>query len=172
MGRAQPLALPPWLALAAAVAALDLAMYFQHVLFHAVPALWQLHRVHHADSDFDVTTGVRFHPAEMLISALIKLAAVAALGPPVLAVLVFEVLLNATSMFNHGNVRLPLAADRLLRRLIVTPDMPRAPLGRAARVEQQLRLQPVVVGPPVRHLPRAARRRPRAHDDRREPQVR
>jgi sterol desaturase/sphingolipid hydroxylase (fatty acid hydroxylase superfamily) len=124
-GVLNPLALPPWLALAAAVAALDLAMYFQHVLFHAVPALWRLHRVHHADSDFDVTTGVRFHPAEMLISALIKLGAVAALGPPVLAVLVFEVLLNATSMFNHGNVRLPLAADRLLRRLIVTPDMHR-----------------------------------------------
>jgi sterol desaturase/sphingolipid hydroxylase (fatty acid hydroxylase superfamily) len=119
------LALPPWLALAAAVVALDLAMYFQHVLFHAVPALWRLHRVHHADRDFDVTTGVRFHPAEMLISALIKLGAVAALGPPVLAVLVFEVLLNTTSMFNHGNVRLPLAADRLLRRLIVTPDMHR-----------------------------------------------
>ena len=97
--------------------------------------------MHHADSDFDVTTGVRFHPAEMLISVLIKLAAVAALGHPVLAVLVFEVLLNATSMFNHGNVRLPLAADRLLRRLIVTPDMPRAPLGLAARSEQQLRLQ-------------------------------
>ncbi len=117
--------LPPWLALAIAVLALDLVIYLQHVLFHAVPALWRLHRMHHADLDFDVTTGARFHPLEILLSTLIKLAAVAALGAPAAAVLVFEVLLNATSMFNHGNVRLPARLDRVLRWIVVTPDMHR-----------------------------------------------
>lgn len=117
--------LPPWLGLAAAVLALDLVIYIQHVLFHAVPALWRLHRMHHADLDFDVTTGARFHPLEILVSAGIKLAAVTVLGPSALAVLVFEVLLSATAMFNHGNVRLPVAADRWLRWLVVTPDMHR-----------------------------------------------
>src|SRR5258708_3131284 len=91
-----------------AVAALDFAIYLQHVLFHAVPALWRLHMVHHADLDFDVTTGLRFHTLEILLSTFIKIGVVLALGPPVSAVLTFEVLLNATSMFNHGNVRLPL----------------------------------------------------------------
>jgi sterol desaturase/sphingolipid hydroxylase (fatty acid hydroxylase superfamily) len=105
--------------------ALDLAIYLQHVMFHAVPALWRLHRMHHADLEFDVSTGVRFHPAEVLLSMAIKLAVVAALGPPATAVLVFEVLLNATSMFNHSNVRIPPAIDRLLRRVVVTPDMHR-----------------------------------------------
>jgi sterol desaturase/sphingolipid hydroxylase (fatty acid hydroxylase superfamily) len=124
-GLLNQLDLPPWLALAAAVLALDLVIYVQHVLFHAVPALWRLHRMHHADLDFDVTTGTRFHPLEILLSAGIKLGAVAALGPSALAVLVFEVLLNATAMFNHGNVRLPVAADRWLRWLVVTPDMHR-----------------------------------------------
>jgi sterol desaturase/sphingolipid hydroxylase (fatty acid hydroxylase superfamily) len=118
-------AAPPWLALAAAVVLLDLAIYLQHVLFHAVPALWRLHRMHHADLDFDVTTGARFHPIEILLSMLIKMAVVAALGAPALAVVVFEVLLNATAMFNHGNVRLPEALDRVLRWLVVTPDMHR-----------------------------------------------
>ena len=124
-GLLNQLDLPPWLALAAAVVALDLVIYIQHVLFHAVPALWRLHRMHHADLDFDVTTGARFHPLEILVSAGVKLAAVAVLGPSALAVLVFEVLLSATAMFNHGNVRLPVAADRWLRRLVVTPDMHR-----------------------------------------------
>jgi sterol desaturase/sphingolipid hydroxylase (fatty acid hydroxylase superfamily) len=124
-GLLNQLDLPPWLGLAAAVLALDLVIYVQHVLFHAVPALWRLHRMHHADLDFDVTTGARFHPLEILVSAGIKLAAVAVLGPSVLAVLVFEVLLSATAMFNHGNVRLPVAADRWLRWLVVTPDMHR-----------------------------------------------
>jgi sterol desaturase/sphingolipid hydroxylase (fatty acid hydroxylase superfamily) len=105
--------------------ALDLAIYLQHVMFHAVPALWRLHRMHHADLEFDVSTGVRFHPAEILLSMAIKLAVVAALGPPAVAVMVFEVLLNATSMFNHSNVRIPPAIDRALRRVIVTPDMHR-----------------------------------------------
>ncbi len=116
---------PYWLAVVLSVALLDLAIYLQHVMFHAVPALWRLHRMHHADLDFDVTTGARFHPIEILLSMGIKLAVVAALGPPVLGVLVFEVLLNATSMFNHGNLNIPLGADRLLRWLVVTPDMHR-----------------------------------------------
>ena len=119
------IALPAWVAVPAAVAILDLAIYLQHVLFHAVPALWRLHRMHHADLEFDVTTGLRFHPIEILLSMVIKLAVVAALGAPALAVLVFEVLLNATSMFNHSNVRIPLGFDRILRWLVVTPDMHR-----------------------------------------------
>jgi sterol desaturase/sphingolipid hydroxylase (fatty acid hydroxylase superfamily) len=114
-----------WLAILASVIVLDLAIYLQHVLFHAVPALWRLHRMHHADLAFDVTTGVRFHPIEILLSMLIKLAVVAALGAPALAVLLFEVLLNATSMFSHGNVRLPRRLDGILRWIVVTPDMHR-----------------------------------------------
>jgi len=108
-----------------AVIALDLAIYFQHVLFHAVPALWRLHRMHHADLEFDVTTGVRFHPVEIVLSMMIKLGVVLALGAPALAVLIFEVLLNATSMFNHGNVRLAERTDRFLRKIVVTPEMHR-----------------------------------------------
>lgn len=116
---------PAWLAFGVSLLALDLAIYLQHVLFHAVPALWRLHRMHHADLEFDVTTGLRFHPVEILLSMGIKLAAVAALGPLAAAVLVFEVLLNATSMFNHGNVRIPANVDRALRWFVVTPDMHR-----------------------------------------------
>ena len=118
-------AVPLWLAVIVAVLALDFAIYLQHILFHAVPALWRLHRMHHADLEFDVTTGLRFHPFEILISMGIKLAVVAALGPPAVAVLIFEVLLNATSMFNHGNVRMPAGLDRVLRWIVVTPDMHR-----------------------------------------------
>jgi len=117
--------LPSWLAVLVCVIVLDLAIYLQHVLFHAVPALWRLHRMHHADLAFDVTTGVRFHPIEILLSMLIKLAVVAALGAPALAVLLFEMLLNATSMFSHGNVRIPERLDRMLRWIVVTPDMHR-----------------------------------------------
>jgi len=104
---------------------LDLAIWAQHRLFHAVPALWRLHRVHHADTEFDVTTGLRFHPIEILLSMLIKIAVVVALGAPALGVLLFEVLLNAAAMFSHGNVRLPAPVDAALRRVIVTPDMHR-----------------------------------------------
>jgi sterol desaturase/sphingolipid hydroxylase (fatty acid hydroxylase superfamily) len=117
--------LPPWLAFVLAVVALDLAIYLQHVLFHAVPILWRLHMVHHADLDFDVTTGLRFHTIEILVSSAIRLAVVAALGAGPWAVVVFEVLLNGTSMFNHGNVRLPRAIDRVLRLVVVTPEMHR-----------------------------------------------
>ena len=116
---------PYWLAVALTVVVLDFAIYLQHVIFHAVPALWRLHRMHHADLDFDVTTGTRFHPIEILLSMLIKFTLVAALGPPVLGVLVFEVLLNATSMFNHGNLNIPVDVDRVLRWFVVTPDMHR-----------------------------------------------
>ncbi|MDY0282743.1 MAG: sterol desaturase family protein [Salinivirgaceae bacterium] len=114
-----------WIEVAIGVIALDLSIYLQHVLHHAVPALWRLHMVHHADLDFDMTTGLRFHPIEIVVSMGIKLMAIAALGPPALAVLIFEVALNATSMFNHSNIHLPGAFDRVLRLLVVTPDMHR-----------------------------------------------
>ena len=117
--------LPVWLEGLAAVVILDFAVYLQHVLFHAVPLLWRLHRVHHSDLDLDVTTGVRFHPVEVLLSVLYKMAVVALLGLPAVAVLAFEVILNATSLFNHGNVFLPLRLDRVLRWFLVTPDMHR-----------------------------------------------
>src|SRR6516165_5969403 len=119
------IALPAWIAVVCSVILLDLAIYFQHVLFHAVPALWRLHRMHHADLEFDVTTGLRFHPGEIAVSMLIKLAAVLMVGAAPIAVLIFEVMLNATSMFNHGNVRLPAQLDRVLRLFVVTPDMHR-----------------------------------------------
>jgi sterol desaturase/sphingolipid hydroxylase (fatty acid hydroxylase superfamily) len=117
--------LPPGLSVVIAVIALDFAIYLQHVMFHAVPAFWRLHMIHHADLDFDVSTGVRFHPLEIILSMLIKFMVVVTLGPPVLAVLIFEILLNATSIFNHGNIRIPSAIDRWLRWLVVTPDMHR-----------------------------------------------
>jgi sterol desaturase/sphingolipid hydroxylase (fatty acid hydroxylase superfamily) len=118
-------AVPSWVAFPVGIVLLDLVVYFQHVMFHAVPTLWRLHRVHHADLEFDVTTGTRFHPIEILLSLLVKCAAVAAFGTPAIAVLVFEVLLNATAMFNHANASLPAKADRWVRWLVVTPDMHR-----------------------------------------------
>ena len=124
-GLLNQLALPGWAAVLLGVLLLDLAIYFQHVLLHAVPVLARLHAVHHADPDFDLTTGIRFHPLEILLSALVKFAAVVALGAPVLAVLVFEVLLNATAMFNHANVALPAWLEPWVRRVLVTPDMHR-----------------------------------------------
>jgi sterol desaturase/sphingolipid hydroxylase (fatty acid hydroxylase superfamily) len=124
-GLLNTLTLPWWASAAAGFVLLDLVIYLQHVMFHAVPALWRLHRVHHADLECDVTTGVRFHPVEILLSMAIKLGAVAALGPPALAVLLFEIVLNAASLFNHGNVRVPAGIDRWLRRVVVTPDMHR-----------------------------------------------
>src|SRR5579863_435981 len=119
------LPVPTWMAIVAAVVLLDAAIYLQHVMFHAVPALWRVHRMHHADLDFDVTTGARFHPIEIGLSMLFKFGLVVALGAPALGVLSFEVLLNATSMFNHGNLRIPVRFDRYLRWLMVTPDMHR-----------------------------------------------
>jgi len=107
------------------VLAFDFIIYFQHVLFHTVPILWRLHMMHHADLDIDVTTGLRFHPIEIILSMVIKITAVILIGPPVLAVILFEILLNGTSMFNHGNLRIPVEIDRVLRFIIVTPDMHR-----------------------------------------------
>jgi sterol desaturase/sphingolipid hydroxylase (fatty acid hydroxylase superfamily) len=116
---------PLWVEVLVAVLVLDLVVYLQHVLFHAVPALWRLHRMHHADTDIDATTGIRFHPLEIILSLGIKLAAVLALGPAAVAVLLFEVLLNGSAMFNHANLALPRRADALLRLVLVTPDMHR-----------------------------------------------
>lgn len=116
---------PSWLAIPAAVIAMDFVIWLQHVMLHAVPALWRLHRVHHADLDCDLTTGARFHPVEIILSMLIKLATIMVLGPSLIAVVLFEVILSGMALFNHGNVRLPGKLDRLLRWLVVTPDMHR-----------------------------------------------
>ena len=116
---------PLWIEVVAAVVMLDLVIYWQHVIFHAVPGLWRLHMVHHADLDFDLTTGVRFHPFEVLLSMIVKIAAIGVLGPAPLAVILFEILLSATSIFNHGNIVLPSGLDRLARLIVVTPDMHR-----------------------------------------------
>ncbi len=123
--------LPRLLEAAAAVILLDLAIYWQHRIFHRLPALWRLHRVHHADPELDTTTGVRFHPGEYLLSMLWKAAVVLALGAGAGAVLTFELLLNALALFNHANLRLPARVDRLLRRVIVTPDFHAVHHGRA-----------------------------------------
>ena len=119
------LGLPPYVSIPAAFVLFDFAIYLQHVMFHAVPLLWRIHRMHHADLDFDVSTGVRFHPFEILLSFALKLGVVAALGPPAVAVLIFEIALNGTSMFNHSNWRIPDRIDAALRTLLVTPDMHR-----------------------------------------------
>lgn len=117
--------LPGWLALIASILLLDLLIYGQHVVFHKVPLLWRIHRVHHTDEDMDVTTGIRFHPVEILLSMCIKIAFVVVLGAPVLAVMLFEIILSTAAMFNHANVYIDTRLDRYLRWLIVTPDMHR-----------------------------------------------
>ncbi|HMF11342.1 MAG TPA: sterol desaturase family protein [Gemmataceae bacterium] len=119
------LPVPRWLAVILAFLAFDFLIYLQHVMFHAVPALWRLHMVHHADHDVDFSTGLRFHPLEILLSMGIKCAAVVLLGAPALSVLLFEVALNATAVFSHGNVRMPGWLDRAVRFVFVTPDMHR-----------------------------------------------
>ena len=119
------LSLPFWLEVIAAVLLLDLAIYLQHLLMHRVPLLWRLHRVHHADLDIDLTTGSRFHTIEIVFSMLVKWLMILLLGPALLAVLVFEIVLNGMAMFNHANVRLPSGLDRVIRYLLVTPDMHR-----------------------------------------------
>ena len=124
-GLLNTLGLPFWVEVLVALVVLDFAIWVQHVLFHAVPVLWRLHRVHHADLDYDLTTGARFHPIEIILSMLIKFVVIAALGPPVIAVILFEIILNALAMFNHANIALPPRVDRVLRWLIVTPDMHR-----------------------------------------------
>ncbi len=117
--------LPYGMEIAIGILVLDLVIYLQHAMFHFIPLFWRLHRVHHTDLDFDVTTGIRFHPIEILLSMGIKMMTIIILGPSALAVVLFEVLLNATSMFNHGNVRLPISIDRVLRLFVVTPEMHR-----------------------------------------------
>lgn len=119
------ISLAPWQSVVLAIIILDFTTYVQHVLFHAWPLLWRVHKVHHADLEVDVTTGLRFHPLELCLSMVSKTLIIALLGAPVMAVLIFEVLLNATSMFNHSNVQLPKSVDRVLRRFVVTPDMHR-----------------------------------------------
>lgn len=117
--------IPLFVSIVISVVAMDFIIYLQHIMMHAVPVLWRVHRVHHADLDYDLTTGIRFHPIEIILSMLIKAAVILLLGPPVLAVVVFEVLLNAAAMFNHSNIQLPSGLDRVLRWVLVTPDMHR-----------------------------------------------
>lgn len=117
--------LPVFVVILLTIIAMDFIVYLQHVLVHSVPALWRLHRVHHADRDYDLTTGARFHPIEILVSMLIKFATIVVLGAPVVAVIMFEIILNGMAMFNHGNIKLPDQVDKILRRLFVTPDMHR-----------------------------------------------
>lgn len=116
---------PGWVELLAAVLVLDFAIWAQHLITHKIPLLWRLHRVHHADRDIDVTTAIRFHPVEIALSMLLKIGLVYALGPSALAIILFEIILNGTAMFNHANIRLPLAVDRVVRLVLVTPDMHR-----------------------------------------------
>lgn len=116
---------PPWLEFTLSVVALDLAIWFQHLASHKVPLFWRLHQMHHADRDIDVTTAIRFHPIEIALSMLWKIACVLALGASVAAVIAFEIILNATAIFSHANIRLPDALDRIIRLVIVTPDMHR-----------------------------------------------
>lgn len=117
--------IPGWVAIVASVIILDLVIYLQHVMVHAVPVFWRLHRVHHADLDYDVTTGSRFHTIEIIFSMLIKFATILLFGTPIIAVIIYEIILNAASMFNHGNISLPAVLDKYLRWFIVTPDMHR-----------------------------------------------
>ncbi len=116
---------PNWLAVIVCIVFLDMLIYWQHVIFHKVPLFWRIHRMHHADMDIDVTTGSRFHPIEIVLSMLIKFLAIIILGIPVLAIIIFEVILNLTAMFNHSNVRIPFGLDAIIRKFIVTPDMHR-----------------------------------------------
>lgn len=125
LGLFNHLDLPAWVELLLAVLIFDFAIWLQHLITHKVPLFWRFHRVHHADRDFDVTTALRFHPVEIAASAALKVGLVYLIGPSAIAVIVFEILLNATAMFNHANLRLPLGLDRVLRLVLVTPDMHR-----------------------------------------------
>ena len=142
------IASPPfWLSVVVAVMLLDLAIYVQHVLMHKIPVLWRLHRMHHVDLDIDVTTGARFHPVEIILSMLIKFTVIVVLGAPALAVLIFEVLLNATAMFNHSNVRLPLGLDRVRAHCAGHSRYASgASFGNTQGNRQQLRFQSALVG--------------------------
>ncbi len=124
-GLFQIVAAPDWVEGLAAIVMLDLLLYCQHVVFHRIPFFWRFHRMHHTDLDIDVTTGARFHPVEIFLSMVIKMGAVAAIGPPAWSVIIFEILLNSTSMFNHSDILLFSKVDGMLRLLVVTPDMHR-----------------------------------------------
>ena len=117
--------IPSWVKVILATLVLDFVIYLQHVLFHFLPLLWRFHKVHHVDLDIDVTTGLRFHPVEMILSMLIKIGVIFFIGAPVVAVIIFEVVLNAMALFNHGNIRLPKLIDKVLRMVLVTPDVHR-----------------------------------------------
>ncbi|WP_321395676.1 sterol desaturase family protein [Emcibacter sp.] len=123
IGLLNMLDLPLWFTIPVSLILLDFAIYLQHVVFHQVPLLWRLHKIHHTDLDLDVTTALRFHPLEILLSMLIKMAVVLLLGIPVAAVILFEIILNGMALFNHSNLRLPDRTDQVLRRLLVTPAM-------------------------------------------------
>ncbi|MGB7243775.1 MAG: sterol desaturase family protein [Sulfitobacter sp.] len=117
--------LPAWFEIVLAILILDLAIWAQHLVTHKIPLLWRLHQVHHADVDIDVTTAIRFHPVEIALSMVLKIGLVYLLGPSAIAVILFEIMLNGTAMFNHANIRLPLWLDKIVRRVLVTPDMHR-----------------------------------------------
>jgi sterol desaturase/sphingolipid hydroxylase (fatty acid hydroxylase superfamily) len=116
---------PAWIEITGAVLFFDFAIWVQHLVTHKVPVLWRLHRVHHADRDIDVTTAIRFHPVEIALSMLLKIGLVYLIGPAALAIILFEIILNGTAMFNHANMALPRALDRVVRLVLVTPDMHR-----------------------------------------------
>ncbi len=118
-------AIPLWIKIAATVLIFDLAIWFQHLITHKIPVLWRIHRVHHADRDIDVTTAIRFHPVEIALSMLLKIGLVYLLGPPAVGIILFEIILNGTAMFNHANIHLPIRFDAALRKVLVTPDMHR-----------------------------------------------
>jgi len=124
-GLMHSLDVPLWLAVVATVLIFDFAIWAQHLITHKVPILWRLHRVHHADRDMDVTTAIRFHPVEIALSMLLKIGLVYLLGPPAIGIVLFEIILNGTAMFNHANIRLPLWLDAMVRQVLVTPDMHR-----------------------------------------------
>ena len=124
-GLMHSLDIPLWLAVVATVLIFDFAIWAQHLITHKVPLLWRLHRVHHADRDMDVTTAIRFHPVEIALSMLLKIGLVYLLGPPAIGIVLFEIILNGTAMFNHANIRLPLWLDAIVRQVLVTPDMHR-----------------------------------------------
>ncbi len=147
-------ALPYWTAVTAGVILLDFAIYWQHRLLHKIPFLWRLHRMHHADLGFDVTTAVRFHPLEIVLSMAIKLGLIALLGIPALGVLIFEVLLSAGSLFTHANIRLPAAFEHRLRWLLVTPEMHRIHHSvHKDETNSNFAFPPVGLGPHLRQLP-------------------
>ena len=170
IGLLNQVAWPQWIKVVVALLVLDLAIWAQHLASHKIPIFWRLHQVHHADRDIDVTTAVRFHPVEIGLSMLWKIAVVVPLGASPLAVFLFEVILNACAMFNHANIALPAWFDRVLRLLVVTPDMHRVHHSvLQARARFKLRLQPVGLGSAVPHLHGAAASRASRHDHRARP---